>query len=100
MPAESQKQPPPAPVQTEVQVPVGLLDQIVDEGRLGQSQEEREQGRDWIQAFLGEIMKSEVLVSEDTQAMLKARISQLDTLLSDQLNELLHAAEFQKIEAT
>jgi type VI secretion system protein ImpC len=45
-------------------------------------------------------MKSEVLVSEDTQAMLKARISQLDTLLSDQLNELLHAAEFQKIEAT
>lgn len=98
MPAESQQQRPPE--QTEVQVPASLLDQIVEGGRLGQSPEERQQGRDWIQAFLGEIMKSEVLVSEDTQAMISARIAQLDALLSGELNQILHAPEFQKLEAT
>ena len=98
MPAESQPQHPPE--RTEVQVPASLLDQVVEEGRLGQDAEERQQGRDWIQAFLDEILNSQMLVSEDTQAMLSARISQLDELLSGELNEILHAPEFQKLEAT
>ena len=100
MPAESQQQRPPAPEKTEVQVPDSLLDQIVEEGRLGQGPEEQQQGRDWVQAFLGEIMKSQVLVSEDTQAMISARIAQLDELLSGELNQILHAPEFQKLEST
>src|ERR1035437_3247578 len=98
MPAESQKQG--LPGKAEVRIPANLLDQIVEEGRLGQSPEERQQGRDWIQAFLGEIMQSQVLVSEDTLAMLSARIGQLDALLSGELNEILHAPEFQKLEAS
>src|ERR1017187_235338 len=98
MPAESQHQRPTE--KTEVQVPDSLLDQIVEEGRLGQGPEEQQQGRDWVQAFLGEIMKSQVLVSEDTQAMISARIAQLDELLSGELNQVLHAPEFQKLEAT
>jgi type VI secretion system protein ImpC len=97
---ESQQQRPSAPEQTELQVPGSLLDQIVEEGRLGQGPEEQKQGKDWVQAFLGEVMKSQVLVSEDIQAMIKARIAQLDALLSGELNEILHAPEFQKLEGT
>src|ERR1035441_3795563 len=100
MPAESQQQRPSALEQTELQVPGSLLDQIVEEGRLGQGPEEQKQGKDWVQAFLGEVMKSQVLVSEDIQAMIKARIAQLDELLSSELNQVLHAPEFQKLEAT
>ncbi len=98
MPAES---PTPRPQeQTELQVPASLLDQIVEEGRLGQNQEERQQGKDWIHAFLDEVMKAQVVVSDDTLDMLSARINQLDELLSGELNEILHSPEFQKLEAT
>ena len=98
MPAESQPQG--SQAQVEAQLPASLLDQIVQEGRLGQSQEERQQGKEWIQAFLDEVMKSQMLVSKDTEAMLSARITQIDEMLSDQLNEVLHAPEFQKLEGT
>jgi type VI secretion system protein ImpC len=77
-----------------------LLDRIVDEGRLGQSDEEKKQGKEWINAFLTEVLKNQVVVSKDTDAMLTARIAQIDQLLSSQLNEIMHAAEFQKLEGS
>jgi type VI secretion system protein ImpC len=98
MPAESHQQG--TQTRVEVQVPASLLDTIVEEGRLGQSQEERQQGKEWVQAFLDEIMQSQVLVSKDMDKMLSARIVQLDEMLSDQLNQIVHAPEFQKMEAT
>jgi type VI secretion system protein ImpC len=98
MPAEGQHQGIGAPVET--QVPVNLLDRIVEEGRLGQSDVERQQGRQWVQAFLDEIMKSQIVVSKDLEHMLSERIAQVDELLSDQLNEVMHAPDFQKLEST
>jgi type VI secretion system protein ImpC len=75
----------------------GLLDRIVEEGRLGQSPEERKEGKEWINAFLDQVLKNQVVVSKDTDAMLTARIAQIDKLLSDQLNETMHAPGFQKL---
>jgi len=86
--------------QTETQLPTGLLDRIIEEGRLGQSREEQEQGKEWVDAFLRDIMKTQAVVSKDTEAMLAARIKQLDELLSDQLNQILHHPDFQKLEGT
>ena len=77
-----------------------LLDRIVEEGRLGQSDEEKKQGKEWINAFLTEVLKNQVVVSKDTDAMLTARIAQIDELLSNQLNEIMHAPEFQKLEGS
>jgi type VI secretion system protein ImpC len=39
-------------------------------------------------------------MGRDTEAMLNARIAQIDHLLSIQLNEIMHAPEFQRLEAT
>jgi type VI secretion system protein ImpC len=39
-------------------------------------------------------------MARDTEAMLNARIAQIDRLVSTQLNEIMHAAEFQKLEGT
>ncbi len=39
-------------------------------------------------------------VSKDAEAMIKARIAQIDHLVSLQLNEVLHNASFQKLEGT
>ena len=45
-------------------------------------------------------MKGAVTVSADTEAMLNARIAEIDALLTDQLNAIMHDPEFQKLEAS
>lgn len=77
-----------------------LLDTIVEDGRLGQSQEERQLGKSWIKDFVSEVMKGTLTVSADTDQMLNDRIAQLDELISTQLNEVMHCPEFKKTEAT
>jgi type VI secretion system protein ImpC len=47
-----------------------------------------------------EVMKGAVTVSKDTEAMLNARIAQIDEILSAQLNAIMHDPEFQKLEAS
>ena len=39
-------------------------------------------------------------VSKDTQAMINARIGQIDALISAQLNALMHHEDFQRLEAS
>jgi len=99
MPAEPQQQPS-GQAKTELTLDSGLLDRIVSEGRLGQNEEERKQGKEWVGAFLEEVMRDQMLVSKDTDAMIAARIAQLDELLSTQLNEIMHAPEFQTMEGS
>ena len=99
MPAEPQQQPS-GQTKTELTLDSGLLDRIVSEGRLGQNEEERKQGKEWVSAFLDEVMRDQMLVSADTDAMIAARIAQLDELLSTQLNEIMHAPEFQSMEGS
>ena len=41
-----------------------------------------------------------MLVSKDTEAMINARIAQIDQLISSQLNEIMHHPEFQKLEGS
>ena len=77
-----------------------LLDHIVEEGKLGQTEAERTEGKEWIQAFLDEILQNQISISQDTEAMINARIADIDNLLSDQVNEILHAEDFQELEAT
>jgi type VI secretion system protein ImpC len=86
--------------QTAPAAEVGLLDQIVQEGRLGKDAPAQERGKDMIRQFVSEVLEGSITVGRDTEAMLNARIAQLDHLISLQLNEVMHAPEFQKLEAT
>jgi type VI secretion system protein ImpC len=79
---------------------LSLLDQIVDRGRFGSEAPERERGRDLIKRFVSEVLEGTITVSADTESMINARIAQLDRLVSRQLNEIMHAPDFQKLEAT
>jgi type VI secretion system protein ImpC len=86
--------------QTAPAAEVGLLDQIVQEGRLGKDAPAQERGKDMIKQFVSEVLEGSITVGRDTEAMWNARIAQLDHLISLQLNEVMHAPEFQKLEAT
>ncbi len=79
---------------------LGLLDQIVDQGRFGKEAPARERGRDMIKQFVAEVLEGTITVARDTEAMLNARIAQIDHLVSLQLNEVLHAPAFQQLEGT
>jgi type VI secretion system protein ImpC len=79
---------------------VNLLDQIVEEGRFGKEPAALERGKDIIKQFVTQILQGEVTVSKDTEAMINARIAQIDHLVSIQLNEVMHNPVFQKLEGT
>ena len=79
---------------------VSLLDQIVEEGRFGKEPAALERGKDIIKQFVTQILQGEVTVSKDTEAMINARIAQIDHLVSIQLNEIMHHPAFQKLEGT
>jgi len=49
---------------------------------------------------VSEVLSGQISMARDTEAMLNARIAQIDHLISIQLNEIMHAPEFQKLEGT
>jgi type VI secretion system protein ImpC len=79
---------------------VGLLDQIVEEGRFGTEEAARKRGRDMIGAFVKDVLDETVTYSRDTEAMLNEQIRQIDDLMSAQLNEVMHHPKFKKLESS
>src|SRR4051812_49873290 len=77
---------------------VSLLDQIISQAKLARDDEQRAMAKDLIGEFVDQVMAGSMKVSKDTQAMINARIGQIDTLISKQLNAILHHEEFQKLE--
>ncbi len=78
----------------------GLLDKIIEEGKLARDETQKAGARDLISEFVGQIMEGTMTVSKNTEAMINARIAQIDKLISDQLNEIMHHPDFQKLEAS
>jgi type VI secretion system protein ImpC len=77
-----------------------LLDQIVEEGRLARDPSAKERGKDLVKEFVAQVLDGAMTVSKDAEMMITARIAQIDHLVSLQLNEVLHAKEFQKLEGS
>ncbi len=90
-----------APQQAQEQVvELGLLDQIVEQSKLGKDTATRERGKNLVKEFVNQVLEGAITVSRDTEAMINARIAQIDHLLSIQLNEIMHHPSFQKLEGT
>lgn len=89
-----------APQATEQVLEKGLLDQIVDEGRMGKDEGARERGKDLVKEFVAQVLEGSMTVTKDAETMINQRIAQIDHLLSIQVNEILHHESFQKLEAS
>jgi len=79
---------------------LGLLDQIVEQGKVGTDTASKERGKSLIKEFVQQVLQGQMTVSRDTEAMINARIAQIDHLLSIQLNEVMHHPSFQKLEGS
>jgi type VI secretion system protein ImpC len=79
---------------------LSLLDKIIDEGRMARDEVQKARAKDILSEFVSQIMEGVITVSKDTEAMINARIAQIDKLISDQLNEVMHHQDFQKLEGS
>ena len=79
---------------------LNLLDTIVDQGRFGTEAPARERGKNLIKEFVGQFLDGNMTISRDAESMINQRIAQIDHLLSIQVNEILHHADFQKLEGS
>jgi type VI secretion system protein ImpC len=98
--SEARRAQEPAQESAEVQEAQGLLETIIDEGRIGRDEEQREQSRRQIATLVEEVMQGSMRVSRDIESTINARIADIDVLLSRQLNAIMHAPEFQRLEAS
>jgi type VI secretion system protein ImpC len=77
----------------------GLLDQLIEAAR-PDDQMARARTKSAFEEFLGHVVKPDQVVSKDVEANVKSWINEIDKKLSAQLSEIMHAAEFQKLEST
>jgi type VI secretion system protein ImpC len=77
-----------------------LLDDIVHRSRVARSDTEHARARDLIAELVREVMQGTVVVSDNLGATLDARIAQIDALISEQLSEVMHHEQFQRLEST
>jgi type VI secretion system protein ImpC len=77
-----------------------ILDEIVEDGRVGRDATSRQWGRGLVAEFVKQVLDGQMTVAPDVEVMINQRIAQIDHLLSLQLNEILHNPKFQKLEAT
>jgi len=77
-----------------------LLTTIIEEGRLARDEHQLEGAKDLIAEFVQQAMQGQFVVSRDLEATINARIAEIDKLLSAQLNEVMHAESFQRLEAS
>jgi type VI secretion system protein ImpC len=76
-----------------------LLDKILDRTK-PLNDKERERNKDYVGQFLKQIVQPGQVISKDVETNIKFWIAEIDKKLSSQLNEVMHAPEFQQLEAT
>ena len=77
-----------------------LLDQILDTGIRAPDDAARERGQDLIKNLVSELINPEMVVAKSVTKTINSRISEIDALIGLQLDEIIHAAEFQKLEGS
>jgi len=77
-----------------------LLDKIVVDGKMARDPSQQPYAKDLIGEFVGQVLDEGMVVSRDTITSVKSRIGQIDELLSQQLNAIMHHPEFQALESS
>jgi type VI secretion system protein ImpC len=76
-----------------------LLDQVILATR-PQDNREAERNKTYFKQFLESVVQPGQVVSKDVEANVKHWIGEIDKKLTAQLNEVMHHADFQKLEGT
>src|SRR5262245_30694459 len=80
--------------------PAGLLDEILNKGFKARDDAQVERSKSLIADFVDQVMKGQLGTWRNREAAINTRIAEIDRLISDQLNEIMHHERFQKLEAS
>jgi type VI secretion system protein ImpC len=94
------KEQPSAVVTEEKQDEGGLLDQILTKGMRAKDEVQAQRGKSLISDFVAQVMQGQLVLDKNLETTINSRISQIDQLISAQLNEVMHAEPFQKLEGS
>lgn len=76
-----------------------LLDQVIAATR-PQNKKEADRTKDFFKEFLNQVVEPGKVVSKDVEDNIKSWIGEIDKVLTEQLNEVLHHPDLQKLEST
>ena len=79
---------------------LSLLDRIIQEGKMARDESQRDYAIDLVSELATQILEEGMTVSKDVVAMIENRVAQIDELISNQLNEVMHYEDFQKLEGS
>ncbi len=79
---------------------LSLLDNIIQNGQMVRDDSQVPYAKDLIGEFVTQILDEGMTISADTAAMINDQIAKIDELLTAQLNEVVHHADFQKLEGS
>src|SRR5437879_5162280 len=88
-----------AEAQTTTTESAGLLDQVIAATR-PQDAKEAERSKTAFKQFLDQVVKPGHVISKDVETNVKYWIGEIDKKLTNQLNEVMHHPDFQKLEST
>ncbi|GFO64720.1 type VI secretion system contractile sheath large subunit [Geomonas paludis] len=77
-----------------------LLDLIVTEGRLARCEDQKPYATEMLVELVQQVVAGEMVPGGDVERMIHARIAEIDRLVSDQVNQIIHHPQFQKLEAS
>ncbi|HMJ07980.1 MAG TPA: type VI secretion system contractile sheath large subunit [Pyrinomonadaceae bacterium] len=77
-----------------------LLDRILTDGRMARDDFQKERAKDMIAEFVNQAMSGELTMSKNMDVAINSRIAEIDRLISGQMNEIMHAEDFQKLEGS
>ncbi len=77
-----------------------LLDTILDRGMRVRDEEQRAHATGMIAEFVTKITEGYLAPSKDVVSALDKAVAQIDRLLSDQLNAIMHHQDFQRLEGS
>ncbi len=77
-----------------------LLDQILTEGKMARDEFQKERAKDMIGEFVSQVMAGELTLSKNMDVAINSRIAEIDRLLTEQMNAIMHHEDFQKLEGS
>jgi type VI secretion system protein ImpC len=81
---------------------LSLLDRIVQEGRMAVEPSQRDYARQLLGQFATQILDEGMKAAPDkgVVAMINERVAEIDRIITDQLNAIMHDEAFQRLEAS
>ncbi|MCY4467386.1 MAG: type VI secretion system contractile sheath large subunit, partial [Thiotrichales bacterium] len=80
--------------------PRTLLDRIFEDGRLVRDEHQVDSARSMLRGFIEEAVQAGVALDGTSRKAIAARIAAIDRLVTEQVNEVLHDAKFQRLEGS